>query len=77
MKILKQQHNCVRDVCWHPYLNELVSSSWDRTLVKWAYADEQEPAIKDKMEKKGAKPRKRLHMFSFLWALFISYCIEV
>ena len=29
-------HNaCVRDVSWHPYMNEIVSSSWDRKIVKW------------------------------------------
>ena len=29
-------HNaCVRDVSWHPYMNEIVSSSWDRRIVKW------------------------------------------
>ena len=26
---------CVRDVSWHPYMNEIVSSSWDRKIVKW------------------------------------------
>ena len=31
-----QNHNaCVRDVSWHPYLNEILSSSWDRRIVKW------------------------------------------
>ena len=37
VKTLKEQSDCVRDVSWHPYLNELVGSSWDRTIVKWDY----------------------------------------
>ena len=68
VKVLRQQHNCVRDVSWHPYLNELVSSSWDRTVMKWTFADEDKPfiAAADKDNKKttrggaGLRPRMRL-----------------
>ena len=28
VKTLKEQSDCVRDVSWHPYLNEIVGSSW-------------------------------------------------
>lgn len=32
-------HNaCVRDVSWHPYRSEIVSSSWDGTLGQWMYS---------------------------------------
>lgn len=40
VKTLKEQRDCVRDVSWHPYLNELVGSSWDRTIVKWDFKSE-------------------------------------
>ena len=71
VKVLRQQHNCVRDVSWHPYLNELVSSSWDRTVMKWTFADEDKPFSAagigaDKDNKKttrgggGFRPRMRL-----------------
>ncbi|GIX81480.1 hypothetical protein CDAR_224682 [Caerostris darwini] len=34
---LKGHKGCVRDVSWHPYRNEIMSSSWDGTIVKWTY----------------------------------------
>ncbi|CAH0547742.1 unnamed protein product [Brassicogethes aeneus] len=30
---------CVRDVYWHPYRNEIVSSGWDGVVGKWQYRD--------------------------------------
>jgi WD repeat-containing protein 23 len=36
--ILKGHKGCVRDVSWHPYMNEIVSSSWDGSIVKWTYS---------------------------------------
>lgn len=30
---------CTRDVAWHPYKNEIVSSSWDGALGLWYYHD--------------------------------------
>ena len=42
IKTLKNQNSCVRDVSWHPYLNEIVSSSWDCSVMKWRYEDESE-----------------------------------
>ncbi|KAB0793266.1 hypothetical protein PPYR_12886 [Photinus pyralis] len=31
-------HNaCVRDVAWHPYKNEIMSSSWDSIVGRWRY----------------------------------------
>ncbi|XP_054719649.1 DDB1- and CUL4-associated factor 11-like [Uloborus diversus] len=35
--ILRGHKGCVRDVSWHPYRNEIMSSSWDGTVVKWTY----------------------------------------
>ncbi|XP_070187913.1 DDB1- and CUL4-associated factor 11-like isoform X2 [Littorina saxatilis] len=31
--------SCVRDVSWHPYENNIISSSWDGTVGKWGYFD--------------------------------------
>ncbi|XP_042913328.1 DDB1- and CUL4-associated factor 11-like [Parasteatoda tepidariorum] len=35
--ILRGHKGCVRDVAWHPYRNEIMSSSWDGTVVKWTF----------------------------------------
>ncbi|XP_035212126.1 DDB1- and CUL4-associated factor 11-like isoform X2 [Stegodyphus dumicola] len=35
--ILSGHSGCVRDVSWHPYRNEIMSSSWDGTVFKWTY----------------------------------------
>merc|ERR1712241_565274 len=70
VKTLKEQMDCVRDVSWHPYLNELVGSSWDRTIVKWDYKSHDViEAAKRKQENEEAKlkelsernKRRRLH----------------
>ncbi|XP_076170804.1 DDB1- and CUL4-associated factor 11 [Ptiloglossa arizonensis] len=29
---------CVRDVSWHPFQQEIVSTSWDGAIVSWRYA---------------------------------------
>ena len=63
---MKDQSDCVRDVSWHPYLNEIVGSSWDRTIVKWDYkspdvleeAKQKEEMTKIKMDK---SKRRRLN----------------
>ncbi|PRD31786.1 UNVERIFIED_CONTAM: Dcaf11 [Trichonephila clavipes] len=34
---LKGHKGCVRDVSWHPYRNEIMSSSWDGTIVRWTF----------------------------------------
>ncbi|KAG8200731.1 hypothetical protein JTE90_022340 [Oedothorax gibbosus] len=50
---LKGHKGCVRDVSWHPYRNEIVSSSWDGTIVRWTFnkteidSDSEEGAIID------------------------------
>lgn len=33
--VLSGHKACVRDVSWHPYRGELVSVSWDRSVLKW------------------------------------------
>jgi len=34
---LTGHRQAVRDVSWHPYENEIVSTSWDGTLGLWRY----------------------------------------
>lgn len=29
---------CVRDVSWHPYHQEILSTSWDHAIISWRYA---------------------------------------
>ncbi|XP_054165322.1 DDB1- and CUL4-associated factor 11-like [Oppia nitens] len=40
VKTLSGHRGCVRDVSFHPYDMTLMSSSWDGTIIKWIYADE-------------------------------------
>lgn len=37
---LRGHRSCVRDVSWHPYLPEIMSSSWDFLLFKWIYTED-------------------------------------
>ena len=52
VKTLEGHNGCVRDVSWHPYLNEIVSSSWDQSVIRWKYVDE---AIEDEIEENNVK----------------------
>lgn len=36
---LKGHKGCVRDVSWHPYKQEIISSSWDGTVGRWVYTE--------------------------------------
>ncbi|KAJ7337061.1 DDB1- and CUL4-associated factor 11 [Desmophyllum pertusum] len=51
---LTGHRSAVRDVSWHPYENEIVSTSWDGTLGLWRYKrkedddeEEEEPVAKE------------------------------
>ncbi|KZC04742.1 DDB1- and CUL4-associated factor 11 [Dufourea novaeangliae] len=35
---LMGHHGCVRDVSWHPFHQEIVSTAWDGAIVSWRYA---------------------------------------
>lgn len=35
---LNGHNGCVRDVSWHPFHQEIVSTSWDGTIGSWRYA---------------------------------------
>lgn len=41
VKVLCGHLGCVRDVSWHPYRQQLISSSWDGTLGCWTYSGKQ------------------------------------
>uniref|UniRef100_A0A0B6YVT7 Uncharacterized protein n=1 Tax=Arion vulgaris TaxID=1028688 RepID=A0A0B6YVT7_9EUPU len=34
---LSGHKSCVRDVSWHPYKNNIISTSWDGKLLRWTY----------------------------------------
>jgi WD40 repeat protein len=67
VKKLRGQQTCVRDVSWHPYYHELVSSSWDTTVMKWKYQE----AVREPGERSrsgynydlcSSNPSKRMHL---------------
>ena len=71
VKTLKEQRDCVRDVSWHPYLNELVGSSWDRTIVKWDFKSEdamesEAEATIDEQTKSTLEKSKRRRLSSLI-----------
>ncbi|CAK8675642.1 unnamed protein product [Clavelina lepadiformis] len=37
---LKKHEGCVRDVSWHPYENEFITSSWDKSFGLWMWKNE-------------------------------------
>ncbi|CAH1170358.1 unnamed protein product [Phaedon cochleariae] len=60
---LDGQCACVRDVDWHPYRNEILSSSWDGTVGKWSYSgplDDDEEMWKDIEEESPFRRSSRL-----------------
>ncbi|KAI5701059.1 hypothetical protein M8J76_006202 [Diaphorina citri] len=44
--ILNGHRACVRDVSWHPYRGELVSVSWDQSVLKWAQSGSEDEQAK-------------------------------
>ena len=54
MKSLSKQRDCVRDVSWHPYSNDIVGTSWDTTICKWDFKsmdDDDQKQIKAQNDK--------------------------
>uniref|UniRef100_A0A1B6CJX3 DDB1- and CUL4-associated factor 11 n=1 Tax=Clastoptera arizonana TaxID=38151 RepID=A0A1B6CJX3_9HEMI len=35
VKVLSGHRGCVRDVTWHPFQSEIVSTSWDQSVICW------------------------------------------
>ncbi|XP_059138645.1 DDB1- and CUL4-associated factor 11-like isoform X2 [Physella acuta] len=44
---LNGHSSCVRDVSWHPYKNNIISTSWDGTLRLWYYNDNNAYTLED------------------------------
>ena len=61
VKILKGHQACVRDVSWHPYMNEIVSSSWDRRVIKWTFNEIKGAIDMDEEEFEDTKDFKLLY----------------
>ena len=62
VKTLNNQNACVRDISWHPFLSEIVSSSWDCTVMRWKYEDlpgEGDCVELEKNSKKSLLPKKK------------------
>jgi len=52
--ILQGHSSCVRDSSWHPYLPEIVTSSWDFSLCRWTYKERIENSEKKTKGKKAS-----------------------
>lgn len=51
---LKGHKACVRDVSWHPYKQELVSTSWDGNVGVWTYKGDNKIAAEEEVEGCGS-----------------------
>ncbi|XP_043248552.1 DDB1- and CUL4-associated factor 11 isoform X1 [Colletes gigas] len=50
---------CVRDVSWHPFHQEIVSTSWDGAIVRWRYAGKAAVDDSDSEEESNAESPPR------------------
>lgn len=41
-RVIGHKQDVVRDVSWHPYRNDIVSSGWDGSAIKWEYSISQD-----------------------------------
>ncbi|KYM93583.1 DDB1- and CUL4-associated factor 11 [Cyphomyrmex costatus] len=62
---VKGHLGCIRDVSWHPFDHNLITSSWDGKISKWEYsesydANEYEPPLLRRSERIAA--RRRTHV---------------
>ncbi|XP_971729.2 DDB1- and CUL4-associated factor 11 [Tribolium castaneum] len=55
---------CVRDVAWHPYRNEILTSAWDGRVGRWTYVDKdalhQNACERNRRSNYGPKPQSAL-----------------
>ena len=58
VKTLNNQNGCVRDISWHPFLSEIVSSSWDCTVMRWKYEEISDKCESDLLSGKGMEKKK-------------------
>lgn len=56
---LTGHRQAVRDVSWHPYENEIVSTSWDGTLGLWRYKRKSDDDNEEKEEEPTAQDNSR------------------
>lgn len=76
VKELKGHRTCVRDVSWHPWKPDIVSTSWDGTIVYWNHEEEDDDddddtrdylrgALKDSTSKRMKDGSKRSSRYDF------------
>jgi len=58
VKTLNNQNGCVRDISWHPFLSEIVSSSWDCTVMRWKYEEISDKCESDLLSGEGVEKKK-------------------
>jgi len=62
VKVLSGHRGCVRDVSWHPYNPEIISSSWDTSIMKWEHKDgtedEEEKEMNQCTDRRSKRQRK-------------------
>lgn len=56
---LSGHRSAVRDVSWHPYQNEIVSTSWDGTLGLWRYKRPHDDDEDDKEEEEDSESKQQ------------------
>ena len=65
MQILSGHKGCVRDVSWHPYNQEILSSSWDYTVRRWVRGEapgEKNSRSGEKQEAGRTEKKRRLDL---------------
>jgi WD repeat-containing protein 23 len=60
VKSLKGHKTVVRDVSWHPYHNEIVSTSWDGVIASWRYVDENLVQTPERTSGRSTRRSKRM-----------------
>lgn len=59
VQILSGHKGCVRDVSWHPYNQEILSSSWDFTVRRWVTPAETSDDRNTQRDSRGGCEKKR------------------
>ncbi|KAI4469449.1 ddb1- and cul4-associated factor 11 [Holotrichia oblita] len=56
---LRKHSSCVRDVSWHPYNNEILTSSWDKTIGCWYYSHSEASEDRDRQSAKNSTSEEK------------------
>ncbi|XP_023342562.1 DDB1- and CUL4-associated factor 11 isoform X2 [Eurytemora carolleeae] len=59
VQTLSGHRACVRDVSWHPYYPEILSSSWDFSINKWEHAGVAKEEVEELSKLKEPPPKKK------------------